>query len=435
MPIHTSQVFGVSSEQVASYIERPEVDDKFLVSLKSDKQVVVYGASKQGKTALVSRHLPYTNNIVVSLTPRTNIIDIYHSILRQSDVTLKTSESQGSQTGTSIGVATKFKALIPLIGSGEAKTKGEISTENNKNIEFKEVPINLELPQDVSEILRQVRRTSSVVILENFHYLDEDRQRQFAFDLRTFQELNIQFVILGVWREKNRLAQYNGDLLDRVTEIPVEPWTEDEFLKVAEKGSLKLNISFQRKMLSGVIKACFSSIGVFQELLKEICLGAGVQARMPEKTLIDQEKFLNQACIKKGEEYSARHQRALESIAAGNQSTSAKEGLQPLFLTYYLIRVILAKGYDGLSNGMSRAVIHEQIQSIHHRPADVRPSDMSNLLYNLAKTQAKKSISPPIIDYDQSKNMLQIVDSTFYFFLKHANLSAIETQLPSPLER
>jgi len=48
--------------------------------------------------------------------------------------------------------------------------------------------------------------------------------------------------------------------------------------------------------------------------------------------------------------------------------------------------------------------------------ADVRTSDMSNLLYNLAKTQENKSISPPIIDYDQSKAMLQIVDSTFYFF-------------------
>jgi hypothetical protein len=96
MPMQTSEVFGVSSQQVASYIERAEVDDKLLAALKSDKQVVVYGASKQGKTALVSRHLPYAANIVVSLTPRTNIIDIYHSILRQSGVTLKTSESQGS---------------------------------------------------------------------------------------------------------------------------------------------------------------------------------------------------------------------------------------------------------------------------------------------------------------------------------------------------
>jgi hypothetical protein len=26
-----------------------------------------------------------------------------------------------------------------------------------------------------------------------------------------------------VWREKNRVVQFNGDLLDRLEEIPVEP--------------------------------------------------------------------------------------------------------------------------------------------------------------------------------------------------------------------
>jgi len=435
MLMQTSEVFGVSSEQVASYIERVEVDDKFLAALKSDKQVVVYGASKQGKTALVSRHLPYEKNIVVSLTPRTNIIDIYHSILRQSGVTLKTSESQGSQSEATVGVAARFKALIPLFGSGEAETTGEMTAGSSKDQEFEEVPINLELPQDVFEVLHRARKHSSVVILENFHYLDEERQRQFAFDLRTFQELKVQFVILGVWREKNRLAQYNGDLLDRVTEIPVEPWTEKEFVEVAEKGSKKLNVKFSEKLQSELIQACFSSIGVFQELLKETCLAAGVAKTMSNLTLIDNKELVTCACEKKAEEYSARHQRALESIAAGNLSSSSKEGLQPLFLPYYLVRVILAEGYDGLATGMRRSVIQEKIQAIHHRPADVRASDMSNLLYNLAKTQASKSISPPIIDYDQSKKMLQIVDSTFYFFLKHADLSAIDDELPNPMEQ
>jgi hypothetical protein len=61
-------------------------------------------------------------------------------------------------------------------------------------------------------------------------------------------------------------------------------------------------------------------------------------------------------------------------------------------------------------------------------------SDMSNLLYNLAKLQAAKSISPPIIDFDRNTKRLQVVDSTFYFFLKHANLREIEAELPNPLE-
>jgi hypothetical protein len=53
------EVFGVSATPILSYIERVEVDSRFREALQSDKQIIVYGSSKQGKTALVSKFLPY----------------------------------------------------------------------------------------------------------------------------------------------------------------------------------------------------------------------------------------------------------------------------------------------------------------------------------------------------------------------------------------
>jgi len=212
MAIRTEDVFGVSSKPVRSYIERPTVDDKFVQALASDKQIVVYGSSKQGKTALVSKHLPYADNITVSVTPKTNVVDIYSSILRQLGIKIESSNTQS--TGREAGVTTgmKFKAMIPLFGSGEGKIDSNIKSTGGEIRDYEEVPFNLELPQDVSELIRKVRM-EAVVIVENFHYLDDEKQQQLAFDLRTFQELGVQFVILGVWREKNRLIQFNGDLL------------------------------------------------------------------------------------------------------------------------------------------------------------------------------------------------------------------------------
>lgn len=364
-----------------------------------------------------------------------NIVDIYHAIMRLSGITIKTIETQGAQSETKAGISTKFKAVIPLFGSGEAKASGELSAGSSKEKTFEEVPVNLELPQDVSELLKRAGRTTTRVILENFHYLDDEKQGQLAFDLRTFQEIGVQFVILGVWREKNRLAQFNGDLLDRIIEVPVEPWTRPEFIAVAQSGERFLNIVFSETMLNAVIDASFSSIGVFQELLKEVCKTGDITETQKEIKTICDLKLLEKACLKKAEEYSARHQRALEALSAGNLSASAKEGIIPLYLPYYLVQVILEEGYDVIATGINRSIIQEKIQTKHHRPQDVRASDMSNLLHNLAKTQANKSITPPIIDYDQSKKMLQIVDSTFYFFLKHANLKTIAKELPNPIEQ
>jgi hypothetical protein len=427
------QVFGVSAEQVLSYISRPQVDDRFLEAIKSNKQVVVYGASKQGKTALVSKYLPYDQHLPVSVTPKTEIVDIYSSILRQLNVKLLSTQtdSTGREMHTTVGL--KVKALIPLFGSGEAKADAGAKSKVESEMQYEEVPFNLALPQDISELLKKID-SQKTIIIENFHYLDEEKQQQLAFDLRTFQELGIRFVILGVWREKNRLAQYNGDLLDRVMEVPVEPWTEEEFKQVAETGAAELKIHFNDDIVDKCAMASFSSIGVFQELLKEVCLLSDVKSTQPTWQNIGDDAMIHQAVESKAQEYAARHQRALESIAAGNVSATAKDGLLPLFLPYYLVKVVLSAGYDGIATGMRRATIQEQIQKIHHRANDVRASDMSNLLYNLGKLQSTKNISPPIIDYDKNMKLLQAIDSTFYFFLKHANLDEIAEELPSPLE-
>jgi hypothetical protein len=426
-------VFGVSSRPVLSYVQRESVDDRFVEALKADKQIVVYGSSKQGKTALVQTYLPYEKNIVVRLTPKTQISDIYASILRQCEVEIHDTSTQSSGRETSASVKIGFRALIPIFGGGEAGAEGQAKAASSMQKQFKEIAFNLELPQDISELLKTAN-VDKTIVLENFHYLDDERQQQLSFDLRTFQELGIRFVILGVWREKNRLAQFNGDLVDRVIEIPVEPWIEADFERVAAKGQEELNIAIQSDIVNDCVESSFSSIGVFQELLKEVCFASGVRERHTVLVHIDNKASFEAATRKKADDYAARHQRALESIAAGSVTTRARDGVLPLFLPYYLVRVILEGGYDAFANGIRRSVIHEKIQAMHHRPDEVRASDMSNLLHNLASLQAAKSISPPIIDYDKSTRMLQVVDSTFYFFLKNADLKAIAEELPNPLD-
>ena len=430
------EIFGVSSKAVLSYVERDTVDKSFIEALKSEKQIIVYGSSKQGKTALVSKYVRYDKNVVVSLSPKSKILDIYSSILRQAGVTIQNNYSESTAREATLGVVGKFKAMLPFVGSTEIEGKNELKSNVSKDYEYEEVPFNLSLPQDISEILKKVK-FRQIIILENFHYLDDDIQKEFAYDLRSFQEMGIRFIILGVWREKNKMVQFNGDLLDRIEEIPVEPWLEEDFIKVAQKGAEQLSIIFPQELLNECHDVSFKSIGVLQEILKEICISAGILEKQKVLTHISRNPHLHNAITKKAEDYLVRHQRALEAIASGNSnsSTSSQQGLLPLFLPYYLIKVILESGYEGLANGMKRSVLQAKIQDIHHRANDVRASDMSNLLYSLAKLQNHKTISPPIIDYDRNTKYLQIVDSTFYFFLKNADLTEILQELPSPLDQ
>ena len=429
-----NEVFGVSPNQVLSYIERDKIDTKFTDALNTGNHIVVYGASKQGKTALVSRHLPYEENIVVRLTPNTNISDIYSSILRQIGVEIEVTKQNEEASTASATVGIKAKATIWLFGEGEASASGSIGTAKKELNTYKTIPFNLAVAQDISELLYEINFNKKV-ILENFHYLDEEKQRELSFDLRTFQETGIIFVILGVWRKKDKLRAYCPDLTDRVNDVPVEPWIEDDFRRVIDKGSRELNISISESIVAKFLENSFGSIGVLQELVKACCKFADInQTHIGNVYHLVDSTFSDRALEEKCDEYRESHQQALELLASGNVSHSKGKQKAPLHLPYYLVKVIAQKGYDGIVGGLSRSEITDGIKAMHHRPEDVRPGDISNLLHNISNLQFKKRLNPPLIDYDQGKRLLFAIDSTFFYFLKNSNLVEFEEELPSPLE-
>ncbi|ELM3615518.1 hypothetical protein RYR54_001137 [Aeromonas sobria] len=427
-----TDVFGVSAEPVLSYIVRDNIDGLFTSVLTENKHIVVYGASKQGKTALVSRYLPYDQNIVVRLSPNTNVEDIYSSILRQCGVEIETGKVEDTNTEISASLGIKAKATLWLFGEGEANAAGTIKTGDKQQKTSKTIPFNLAVAQDIAELLKTVKFRKKIV-LENFHYLTEEKQRQLSFDLRSFQEMGIIFVILGVWRQKDKLRIYCPDLTDRVVDVAVEPWTEEEFRRVSLEGAKHLNIDFSPDVIQKCIENSFGSVGVFQELIKHTCIAAGVHENKFSPQKITDIAYAQKAITDKAEQYSATHQQALELISSGNITHTKDKEKTPLHLPYYLICAILEMGYSGLEHGASRSDITDRIKQHHHRKDDVRASDMSNLLHNLSTLQHKKGINPPLIDYDIGKRQMYAIDSTFFFFLRNCNLELVKEELPSPI--
>ncbi|WP_372622997.1 hypothetical protein [Falsiroseomonas sp.] len=428
-----TEVFGVSADPILSYIVRDNIDGLFTTVLKETKHVVVYGASKQGKTALVSRYLPYEQNVVVRLSPNSNVEDIYSSILRQCGVEIEVGKLTEKASELSASAGIKAKATLWLLGEGEVNGTGGYKNSDKSQRTSKTIPFNLAVAQDVAELLREIGFDKKI-ILENFHYLAEERQRQLSFDLRSFQEMGIIFVVLGVWRQKDKLRIYCPDLTDRVVDVAVEPWSDDEFKKVAAEGASHLNLELSSKVVERCIENSFGSIGVFQELLKHTCMAAGVLEGTWRTQRILDETFADKAVKEKADQYGATHQQALELISSGNVTHSKEKEKTPLHLPYYLVCVILDLGYSGLMHGASRSDITDMIKQHHHRKDDVRGSDMSNLLHNLATLQHKKGINPPLIDYDIGKRRLYAIDSTFFFFLRNCDLAVVKEELPSPID-
>lgn len=422
----TNQVYGVSNELIDTYIERSKVDEAFVKGLEKNKHIIVYGASKQGKTSLTNKHLNETDYVKVNCSPTATTLDIYNSIARQLDIEILESHETSMTLGGEVKVGLKAKVKIPFFGGADAETEASASSEKESGKSFKVIDFNLALAQDLSELLKSVHFKKRI-ILENFHYLNDEIQKQLAIDLRIFEDCNILFIVLGIWREKNRLAQFNGDLLDRVIEVPVEPWEHEDLRRIVEEGKPILNTSFDN-VFEYIIDSCFDSVGVFQEICKESCYTAGVnetQTEMVEITIA----HVDIAIQKKLENYSSRHKRCLESFIEQKARSSQEI---PLYIPYYFIKILFNETIENIVQGLKRKVLQDKIKEIHHRPDDVRPSDMGYFLKNLVASQISKGISPPIFDYDSSTSTIKIIDSTFYFFIKNCEREEIFQDLPLP---
>lgn len=430
MNYKTGDVFGVKSKLIASYVERSEVDSKFQEAITEGNEIIVYGSSKQGKTSLILKHLNVGQYVKVECSPQTQTIDIYKSILRQLNITFIESETIENSVEHGGKLTGSFKVKIPLIL--DTNLGGELADKHTAKETSKGIYIeyNLSLAQDVSELLKRFEK-NEYIILENFHYLPLEVQESLAFDLRTFQDHHIIFIILGIWREANRLIQFNGDLLDRVTEIPVEPWTVDDFKRVIKKGADLLNVDFSH-IENRLIEDSFDSIGVVQEIAKLCCQLAGVNETAQETVVLTLD-HLEAALKRKAEDYGVRHIRNFEAFVDINRKTSNQSGKPSLAFPYYFIKLLLCHKFDEIEKGLSRATLLDEIRKIHHRPEDVRSGDLGAFLHNISQHQIGKKIQPPFVDYDRGGKILKVIDSSMYFFLKHCNREEILNDIPNPL--
>jgi AAA domain len=411
----TSNVFGVSNQIVRTYIERPRVDISFKEALKENKHIVIYGSSKQGKTYLLKKHLRENQVVKIECSPKSTTTDLYKSVLRQLDVIFEEGTDRSTVTSVSGSAEASIEAKIPIIVKGTGKVGVGASHQRAKSVRYQKVSFNLDLAQDISEVIRKLR-SNKYIVLENFHYLPEDVQKKVAFDIRIFQDYDINFIILGIWRERNRLMQFNGDLQDRLIEIPVEPWSEDDLVKISQIGATFLNVDFSQ-VNHAIVHAAFDSVGVFQELCKAACTEAGIYQTCNEPFTMKSE-HIERAIAKKLADYSTRHTRSLESFCASSKSKS-RGGLKPLYIPYNFVKVLLESDFADVVKGLYRPDLHDKIKANHHRPQDVRFSDMSNFLHNIVAYQMSKEINPPLFDYDRSIKTLKIIDSTLYFFLRY----------------
>jgi hypothetical protein len=424
---NVDDVYGVNRDLPLNYVTRKKVDAEFVVHLAQRHNIVVFGSSKQGKTSLRKACLKESDYIVVSSSNKWSVSQLHASILKQVGFKVDVSSTKTLSGQAKINVSGEFKAGIPLLGQTEIHGNAEI----DGSIETETTTASLELdPEDPNDIIRALTKAkfTKYIVIEDYHYLPEETQRDFAFALKTFHE-NSQycFVIIGVWREKNRLIGFNGDLTERVISVDADAWSQSELREVIASGEALLNISFDDQFKDQLIENSYSSVHLVQEACRRVCRSLGVFSTQKERRKVSSDK--DAATIIKSivDDQGGRYMGFLQNISEGFQETIKA-------MPKWVIFAILKSTLEELNSGLRLVTISKLIKTKHPDGESLNPGNVTQILKTFASLQAKKNVRPIVADYDTQNRALYIVDRGFEIWLGNQDRKALLIELGLPAD-
>lgn len=198
------------------------------------------------------------------------------------------------------------------------------------------------------------------IVLEDFHYLPIETQKDFSVALKAFHEQSkLCFIIVGVWLEEGRLTVYNGDLTGRIVGVNADQWTTDELRQVIAAGESLLNISFAESFKTEVISGCLDSVYIVQEACYQACVTKNINFTQ-DQHLNDVGSDLNVHTLIQQvvNQQTGRYNSFITLFAGGFQETA-------LQMYKWLLYPVLTASTDVLEAGLTYRYMRDLLREHH----------------------------------------------------------------------
>ena len=403
-----NDVFGAGRAVPQTYVERPDIDDRFLNDITRDKHIVVHGSSKQGKTSLRKHHMKEDDYVAIQCTREATKASLYEMVLKHAGIKYQVSDARTVSGGHKLKASIGGEGALPFI----AKGKGDAGYEHEKKTDNKHETKDFEIdPNNANDVARVLAAAGfkKFVVVEDFHYLDEEVQRSLAFDLKVFHEISsLVFIIVGVWLEANRLIVYNGDLTGRIATINADEWKAPQLKEVITTGEKLLNIEIPEGVKDYIVSNCQGNVGLLQEVCHRVCEKNGIWVTQKKTTKIGTKLEAEQVFRSVADEQSARYRNFLAQFVEGLGKTE-------LEMYKWIAYTVVTAAAKELRAGMKPSQIFHRIREVHPSTT-LQQNNVRQALENVGKVQFKHKLQPLIFDY--SNGALKVVDANFLVFVQ-----------------
>lgn len=419
-------VFVANGQPSVTYTSREKYEIEVRKALKRNgKLIYLAGSSKNGKSVLAIHVAKDKEQIFVpcgSISSKEDFFNfIYQEIMLPSETTVTHGTSDTSTTTVRATLRFKIQQLIASI-SGDL-TSGFQGAENVNNSTTHKY-----LNPSPSAILSNVIPASDLIlILDDFHYLGDELQQEILQILKGWITNKNSIIVTTVKHRESDIIRMVPEMKGRVKVIKIAEWANEDLEKIVINGEEGLNFEFSLGVKQKILNESYQNPMLVQEISYNICEKMDILEELDTKKEVDldEEDFsevLSEIASSMGDE------EVISYFEKGKDSKGTKRN-QYKFLDGYKRDIYQAILYYLKENVSMEAISTDEIATkLHGLMVNERiklpnlKSSVKNTLNHINdiddKYAERSNVKTKVIDFDEEKKSLYILDPFFAFYLK-----------------
>lgn len=257
-----------------------------------------------------------------------------------------------------------------------------------------------------------LNRTNFVLVIEDFHYLDDDEKMLLFQQWKRFIDNDITILVLGTTHRAIDIASSNKDLIGRIAQIDIAQWDEGDLAKICDLGfkylGVKLDADAKRKI-------CVEAVGlpiIVQQVCLQILLSKGIETDSHianrDSHSIKVSDVTNAFTVVANRKYS-QFGVYYTTLIRGPKEKNRK------YKTYELI--LACFNMDPITFSLTRSEVNNRLAKMKIAPEEKPPAASLNSTFGaLKKFQGRRNFE--LLEWMPNEESLYIVEPSFLFYVR-----------------
>ena len=415
-----SEVFTPGSTPKYTYYDRPEQDleNQLLRAVETKGFITsISGPSKCGKTVLCESVLGKKQERML-LIPGGGIsseYDFWNRLRIELDLPSKIDSLASVQhtegTSTQIGA----KAGIPgvITAQGDLSANGSVLTSTSQ--------VHTHDGMSGPQMLGYLRTQGIRLVVDDFHYVAFAAQKALAQQFKEAARQGTTIVLVSISERSDQAIRANPDLRGRLLTIDIPYWTTEELKAIPQKGFKVLNVDAHPDVVNLFTTESVGSPQLMQALCLELCHFWKLEEPFPSPRSMTcpsgaGEKFLRKTSA------LANCKTAFDMLRSGpkphgspRKGYKIKNGAEGDI--YALLLRAIAHGKPTLTLNYQ-----EIMARISELVDEKQVSGVVKALIRANEIVEQKLQTDRVLEWDGEKNVLNILDPYFLFYLRWSDV-------------